>query len=464
LDWVGTLPGKRESRRLEGDHILSQTDIENQRPFEDAVAYGGWGFDDHPKEGFFSPIVPSYHVYHKGPYNVPLRSLYSRQVLNLFLAGRDISATHFGLSSTRVMLTCSQLGEAVGMAAAYCARHNGIARELVRNGHVPEVQLALQRADHHIHALPYRDPQDLAPKARVTASSTLPAPNVQGPTDTVPLDDDRLWQFPVCTPRLESISVLLDVAQDTNLDVTLHQGAENGSTYPVKSLVTQHVGVKAGEGQWVTIPLEQEISQPGWHYLEIVGNQNVRVHCGENPPVGAMSYAVRPIDPIRPNPFSRWGQYGRVGQGRKAYCFRASPDQPVYAPENVINPWSRPTNQPNLWISAQTDFAQPEWLTFRWQEPQTMDTFDLLFDSTLDFTFYQSWRGYKHNVMPSLVQTYKLFYADDAGEWQEIASVRGNYLRHRTHRTETLCTRAVKLEILGTNGLDRAQVYSVRIY
>ena len=52
----------------------------------------GWGFDDHPKEGFFSPVIPSYHVHHRGPYNVPLRSLYSRGAPNLLLAGRLIGA------------------------------------------------------------------------------------------------------------------------------------------------------------------------------------------------------------------------------------------------------------------------------------------------------------------------------------------------------------------------------------
>jgi len=122
---MGAVPGKRESRRFEGDHILTMLDIDEQIYFEDAVAYGGWGFDHHPPGGFHDKKNPSTHQYLRGPHNVPLRSLYSRNVSNLFLAGRNISATHYALSSTRVMLTCAQLGEAVGMSAAY-AIANGL--------------------------------------------------------------------------------------------------------------------------------------------------------------------------------------------------------------------------------------------------------------------------------------------------------------------------------------------------
>ena len=438
LDWVGTLPGKRESRRLEGDHILSQVDIETQRPFEDAVAYGGWGFDDHPKEGFFSPIIPSYHVHHKGPYNIPLRSLYSRAVPNLLLAGRDISVTHFGLSSTRVMLTCCQLGEAVGMAAAYCVRYGELPRQLVQNGRVREVQAALQRADHHIHDLPYQDEADLAPGARATASSTLSSAGLSQSTGMVPLDDDRLWQFPVQTPTLDSVRVLLDVEQDTRLTAILHQGAENGSTYPETTLVTRQVDVRAGKGQWVTVPLDLDIAQPGWHFLELKANPHVQVHWGQNPPVGVKGYHVRAEDPIRPNPYSRWRQWGRNGQVFAAYCLELAPEQPLYAPGNAINPWSRPTRVPNLWMSEPSDLTQPEWLELTWDEPQAIGTVDLLFDSTLDFAFYQSWVGYEHNVMPSLVKDYRLLYLGSAGEWREMARVEGNYQRHRTHPVQSL--------------------------
>ncbi len=106
LDWVGMLPGKRESRRLIGDHVLTQFDLMGVRgDFEDAVAIGGWPMDDHPPGGFDrADLAPAVQI--RTPiYNIPLRSLYSKNVGNLMMAGRNISASHAAFTSTRVMAT-----------------------------------------------------------------------------------------------------------------------------------------------------------------------------------------------------------------------------------------------------------------------------------------------------------------------------------------------------------------------
>jgi len=122
LEWMGMLPGKRENRRYVGDHILTQNDIRAGGSFADIVAYGGWSMDDHHPAGLLYPGKPT--VFHPAPspYGIPCRSLYSQDVPNLFCAGRNISATHAALSSTRVMGTTSLLGQAVGTAAALCCR------------------------------------------------------------------------------------------------------------------------------------------------------------------------------------------------------------------------------------------------------------------------------------------------------------------------------------------------------
>ena len=130
LEWVGTIPGKRESRRFIGDHIMTEQDIVERRDFSDALAFGGWNLDDHAPLGFFDDHAPaSMHTHIPGLYNSPLRSLYSKTVPNLLFAGRNVSCTHIALTSVRVMLTCGQMGEAAGAAAAYCAKHNITPRE-----------------------------------------------------------------------------------------------------------------------------------------------------------------------------------------------------------------------------------------------------------------------------------------------------------------------------------------------
>ncbi len=174
LSWLGMVPGKRESRRLLGDHILTQHDVEGRQGIPaDAVAIGGWGLDDHPPAGFDRPDLPPFtSIRMKEVYGIPFRCLYSRNVVNLLMAGRNISATHVAFTSARVMGTCSALGQAAGTAAAWCARAGITPRELAANpDRVRELRQALLRDDQTIKGLRNEDPLDLARSAQVTASA-----------------------------------------------------------------------------------------------------------------------------------------------------------------------------------------------------------------------------------------------------------------------------------------------------
>ena len=122
LEFLGFIPGKRESRRMKGEYILTANDILSDRDFPDTIAYGGWTVDDHFPAGFYHRGVPNTHIKTPAPYRIPYRCLYSKNIENLFFAGRNISTTHMALSSTRVMKTCALLGQAVGTAAAIAAR------------------------------------------------------------------------------------------------------------------------------------------------------------------------------------------------------------------------------------------------------------------------------------------------------------------------------------------------------
>ena len=119
LEWIGFLPGKRESRRYIGKYIITQNDVEAEGRFPDIVAYAGWSMDDHFPEGFYyTKGHPT--IYHKAPspWGIPLRAMISENIENLVFAGRNISVTHAALSSSRVMSTCAVLGQAIGTAVA----------------------------------------------------------------------------------------------------------------------------------------------------------------------------------------------------------------------------------------------------------------------------------------------------------------------------------------------------------
>ena len=174
LDWVGFLPGKRESRRYVGDHVLTQNDVRAEGRFEDLVAYGGWTMDDHHPGGMRWPGEPTIFHPAPSPFGIPYRCLYSRNVDNLFCAGRNISATHAALSATRVMATCATLGQAVGTAAAIAVRH-GLSPRGVYGERVSELKTTLMDDDAY---LPWnaRQVPVLARRARLTASEGDPEP------------------------------------------------------------------------------------------------------------------------------------------------------------------------------------------------------------------------------------------------------------------------------------------------
>ena len=146
VDFLGFLPGKRESRRMCGEYIVTQRDISSGRVFEDEVAYGGWPLDDHFPGGFYHRGVPNTDFATPAPYSLPYRALYSKNVENLFFAGRNISMTHTAMSSIRVMATCALLGEAVGKAAAIASR-DGLTPHGVYTDKLAELQRKLLNED-----------------------------------------------------------------------------------------------------------------------------------------------------------------------------------------------------------------------------------------------------------------------------------------------------------------------------
>ncbi|MBM4024828.1 MAG: FAD-dependent oxidoreductase, partial [Planctomycetes bacterium] len=150
LSWVAYIAGKRESRRLLGDVILTQQDVQEQRPYADGFVTTTWSIDLHypdPKntQHFpgeeFKTICKTPAI---KPYPIPYRCFYSRNVENLFMAGRDISVTHVALGTVRVMRTCGMMGEVVGMAASICKNRNTTPRGVYIE-HLPELQALATR-------------------------------------------------------------------------------------------------------------------------------------------------------------------------------------------------------------------------------------------------------------------------------------------------------------------------------
>lgn len=173
LDWVGSIPGKRESRRFHGAYRLTEKDVLKPGDFDDTVAYGGWFVDTHPPMGVDAPEEPpciQHHFDHLFP--LPLRCYHSRNIANLFFAGRNISATHIAFASTRVMATCAVGGQAVGTAAAlWLHEKTNDIRALSTPANIRALQQRLLRDDAFLLGLRNEDGTDLARTAKARSTS-----------------------------------------------------------------------------------------------------------------------------------------------------------------------------------------------------------------------------------------------------------------------------------------------------
>ncbi|WP_339922087.1 FAD-dependent oxidoreductase [uncultured Cyclobacterium sp.] len=173
LEWCGFLPGKRESRRFQGQYTLTQKDVQEANTFEDAIAYGGWHIDIHPPAGV-DAIEESPCIHHDVPqlYQIPLRTTISHTIPNLMFAGRNISASHVAFASTRVMATCAVVGQAVGTAAALAAKKGIAPGDIVSNKELlGDIQQQLLKDDAFIPGILNQESDDLVKSARIKANS-----------------------------------------------------------------------------------------------------------------------------------------------------------------------------------------------------------------------------------------------------------------------------------------------------
>jgi len=195
LVWVNYVPGVRESRRLVGDYVMSQRDFDEQIVHPDTVAFTDWGIDVHHPEGFWVKGNDAIHVYMGRRASIPYRSLYSKNIENLLMAGRCHSATHVALGGTRVMRPMCATGQAAGTAAAIAERHATTPRGVYEN-HLEQLQQTLLKDGCYLLGVKNRDRKDLALAATASASSqtaAMPAGKVINGCNRAVEKDRNAW-------------------------------------------------------------------------------------------------------------------------------------------------------------------------------------------------------------------------------------------------------------------------------
>ncbi len=462
LEWIGSVPGKREYRRFLGDHVLTQHEVLGQELFEDRVAFGGWSIDLHPPGGMYATERGSKHWHPNGNYHIPLRSLYSRNVRNLWMAGRNISASHVAFGTTRVMATCAVLGEAAGVAAAVASKAGLTPRELASQ-QFDLLRKTLHRADSSVLGVEDTDPANLALSASVTASSTLRRMAVEVSAGTRELDKDLAMVVPV-DPALDGLELLVDAATATTLTVELHDPLKPQNYLPLRKLAEWTVEVEAGEKRWVRIPVSWRPEQAQNGVLVLRANAALAVHVADSALPGMIFFAHR--DPSPDEEYTEQFREWKHILPRVGLCFRLLAESDAYEPTKAVGGFARPYGGPQLWVSEDLAWDSVPQLELAWPEPVEIAEVTVILDDDVEEDLINlHHHRTPYDVLPTLVRDYELQALDAAGEWQTVAAVVENRRRRQTHRLETpLATSKLRLVVGATNGATRAHVVSVRVY
>ena len=453
LATVPIMVGRREGCRLVGDYILTQGDVQAGTVFPDRVAYGGWGLDVHHPEGIYSGTDGPFDCNPSVPiYTIPYRCLYSRNIENLFVAGRSISATHIALGTVRVQSTLATCGQAVGTAAAMCLRLGLSPRELGREC-IGDLQQQLLRDDQSVPQVRNEDPGDLARRATASASSELTCSGF-GRSDVqvcgaYELTTPRAVSFP--TPlegRVDSVFVHLRSERDrpSEISMGLRDAASGGGLSATQDLTTATASLAAGGEEWVEFRFDQAVRAPyAWVWLPAAGG--VHWSLMTNGPRGSRrAWGMKPDGSV---------QTVVGGQYMAFYTAPETCDRGAHPAAGVINGVARSTDdEANMWASDPRQ-PLPQWVELAWDDEVTVGTAVLTFDTELN----RRW----HDValVPQCVRDYHVSVRV-AGDWRLVASVAGNFQRRRVHRFAPVSTKRLRVTVTATNGDASARIYEIR--
>lgn len=454
LVWVPLYDAKRETRRLVGDYLLRQQDVQEGRVFPDAIAHGGWNIDVHNPRGIFSGKEGPFDYDPRIPlYSIPFRCLYSTNIVNLMFAARNASVTHVALGTVRVQSTLATLGQAAGTAAALCLRHGVTPRDYGRS-YIAELQQTLLKDDQFIPGQINQDAADLARRARLSASSTATfASPTMGRTakgnDRHPLTMQRALMFARGVREdLKSVSMVFSSTSPTPVTLTAHlrESAVFGDFSSTTDLAVAEAKIARGGDRWTTLAFNAKVSQPfAWVLLEPARGVSVR-------PGGAPSFlACRAYG----------GGKGPWTVVSNQVCeFRTEPQIAVKAAfgvDSLTGGVNRAVGtNPNQWASD-PDQPLPQWVELAWPAPVHAATAQLVFDTDMN-------AAWSHVASQALcVKDFDIeLRTGDA--WKTVAEVRDNYQRHRVVRFPAQDISALRVKVLKTGGDASARIYGVRVY
>lgn len=430
LEWVGTVPGKRESRRFEGLYMMKQQDVIGQENFVDAIAHGGWAIDLHPAKGVYSELSACTQWHSKGVYQIPYRSFVSKDIDNLFLAGRIISASHVAFGSTRVMATTGLCAQAVGMAAAICIENTTSPAQIMNKGLLKKLQNELNLIGQSIPNIPINKESNLVNTATVTSSSNLNLSSIPFDGDWTKLTTSAAQLLPFKADEKYTFKVMAKADQDTELEVQLRTSEKSANYTPEIIIEKQLIKLNKGE-QEVEFEFSGSVDKDQYAFVTFMSNNGVYLRNSKKRYSGVLSVfngvnkAVSnngkqsPPDGIGVDTFEFWIPQRRPGGQNIA--MEISPAIEAFQSSNIGNGYVRPYRTVNGW-SASLEDENPS-LKIEWNSEIEVSEIKLFLDPDYDHPLESTLMGHPEDVAPFCVRNYTI--KDLEGKL--LAKKEGNY-------------------------------------
>lgn len=463
FNFAGIFNARRESRRLIGDYVLTQDDCLTGRHFDDAVTYSGWHMDIHHPGGIYSGAEGPMHIARHVPMpTIPYRCLYSKNIDNLFMAGRNISVTHIALGTTRVQNTIATIGQAAGTAAAMCLILNKSPRDIYKD-HIRDLQQTLIRNDQFIPGFKNADPDDPCLTATATASSVKTNElfqTMQG-TDSELMALDIPRMVIACAIRtngdVDGIYLKLHSAFPTPKTVTMHAftlGNGRDNFCVLGDTITVQAEVPPMCESWVRFPLSIPVDPEEFQ-------DRFYIQVGLDPAEGISWRSVKDL-----TIFHRAGEMDEAGNWiiKSSRSYRHSFAKPVEefadcSAQNVVNGHARILDPAHYeWVSDPTQ-SMPQWLALDFKTPTKINSVSIVFDTDMSNPG-TCWTIKRANV-PQCVEDY-IVEVFTKGAWQTVAAATGNFMRKRTHAFPACPAEKLRVTVLKTSGDPSARIIEIR--
>ncbi len=440
LNWTGSLPGKRESRRFVTEYVLTETDILQNRTFNDVAFHGGWYLDFHPSEGIYSKADFCTQI-PVDLYGIPLRCLFSSQSDNLLVCGRILGASHAAFASTRIMDTCALSGQAAGTAASVLVSDQLKTPDLLDKSVYARIQALLVEGD---MLLPGYHQETISENIHVEASSVI---------DSLPgkecgaLSCHRDCFLAIPTELAAVSSLFLDAKQEALLQVSYRYAALPSRNSKQGEWFHGMLELKQGR---TSVDLAR-FSRKEDAYLLLVlhASHGVSIPLVNKDLVGVLC-----------------GLRDSATYHHPLLSIRSFVS---YGPENLINGHSRPYNRAYIWLSGKEE--QPT-IRLNLEKSRSITAISLFFDCGLSEEMVSSRVAdvdphhniqLRSGVSPNLVRDFDV-YVRIGDEDVLVRRIRDNYQRHVMVRFECCDTASLLIRFLRTHGSEHTGVYAIRIH